>query len=141
MKHPRLLLAAPAAFAWLAALAQAQTATPPAAAPAAPAASTAASAPAPGKPPRRALPADKLRDSGSFPGELRPEEPAKPQIAVPLGRKPPAPSAAVSRAVQRDKASPGKVNDQLARCKGQAANADERAACDAEPVASEAKGR
>lgn len=140
MKLPRLLLlAAPLAFAFSLSLAQAQVTTPPNPAEAA---STAASAPPPGKPPRRALPADKLRDSASFPGELRPVEPARPQIAVPLGRKPRAPSPAVTQAVQRDKAaSPGKVNDQLARCKGQAANADERAACASEPAASDAKSR
>jgi len=64
--------------------------------------SPAASAPDSGRPVRRALTPEELRESASFPGELRPAGPATPQIRVPLGQKPPtrptSPTAAAARA-------------------------------------------
>jgi hypothetical protein len=110
--------------------------------PVAPAASG-ASAPAAAKPGKRPLTADELRESGTFPGDLRPEGPSegpvKPQIKVPLGKKPPAPSEAVASAVSRDTAaSPTKINDQVARCKGQS-TAQLRAACARQLAASDSR--
>jgi hypothetical protein len=94
---------------------------------AAPAAS-AASVPE-ARPARRPLSAEALRDSGTFPEDLQPDAP-KPQVRLPLGRKPPAPSAVAASGVTRDAAAgrPTKVNDDVARCKAQA-TAPAREAC------------
>ena len=141
MKPPSLVVAPSVAFilAFVLASAHGEVAQP-----VAPAASG-ASAPAPAKPGKRPLTAEELRESGNFPGESRPEGPTegpiKPQIKIPLGKKPPAPSETVASAVSRDiAASPTKVNDQVARCKGQS-TAQLRAACARQLAASDSQGR
>jgi hypothetical protein len=105
---------------------------PAASAPAGAAASTpsaAASSAKTAKALRRPLTPEEMRDSASFPGDLRPDGPPTPQIKVPLGRKPPPPSDAVASAARRDAAvSPSKIDDRVARCKGQP-TAEQRAAC------------
>lgn len=96
---------------------------------AAPAASTVSSSPA-AKAARRPLAGQELRDSAEFPRDLEPEAP-KPQIRVPLGRKPPVPATAASVAragTDTANAGGGKVNDGVARCKAQAAT-EAREAC------------
>ena len=100
-----------------------------------------ASAPAPAKPGKRPLTAEELRDSGSFPGELRPAGPNTPQINIPLGKKPPAPSDAAASAANQDAASsPGKIDDRVARCKA-LKGAAARAACTHDLAASDSQSR
>jgi hypothetical protein len=73
------------------------------------------------KPIPRPLSPTELRDSASQPGDLRPEDPIKPQISIPLGKKPPTGSKLVSRAEPRSPAaSAGGVNDASARCEAEA---------------------
>jgi hypothetical protein len=102
--------------------------------PAAPAASapdvgaSATQAPAAPRRAKRPLTAQELRDSASFPGDMRPEDMPPPQVTVPLGRKPPPPSPATAGAVADDAAAPGKIDDRVARCKA-LADVRERADC------------
>ena len=72
------------------------------------------------KPVPRPLTPTELRDSASTPGDLRPEDPIKPQISIPLGKGPPAGSKLVSREAPRNTAaSAGGVNDASARCEAE----------------------
>ncbi len=72
-----------------------------------------------------------LRESASPPGDLRPEDPVKPQISIPLGKKPAVPLAPEPRAQRRmgsASAAAGGINDASARCEAEVGNAA-RAAC------------
>lgn len=93
-------------------------------------------APRRAKPERRPLAPQELRDSASFPGEMRPEDMPPPQVTVPLGRKPPPPSPATAGAAAQDATAPGKIDDRVARCKA-LADVRERAACSRALSASE----
>jgi hypothetical protein len=73
-------------------------------------------------------PAEK-RDSAAVPGDVRPGEPVVPQLSIPLGRTPPAPTLSKAQQQRQQKAAAmGGVDDSLARCKAAAAPA-ERDAC------------
>ena len=88
--------------------------------PLAPVPTSGASAVPMAKPVPRPLTPAELRDSASTPGDLRPEDPVKPQISIPLGKGPPAGSKLVSRAAPRNAAAPaGGVNDASARCEAE----------------------
>jgi hypothetical protein len=104
------------------------------------AASAGPSAPRTAKPVKRPLTAQELRDSASFPGDMRPEDMPPPQVTVPLGRKPPPPSPAETEAAAQGAAAPGKIDDRIARCKG-LADARQRDACTRAAAASEPAGR
>ena len=80
----------------------------------------AASAPAPVKPgPRLQTPLEAL-DSATPPGELRPEHPVTPQVRIPLGKKPPAPSKSPPAAPRpASAASAGDIDEAAARCEAQ----------------------
>lgn len=103
-----------------------------------PAASAASDVAAPGSSRRvkRPLTAQELRESATFPGDLRPEDMPPPQVNLPLGRKPPPPSASDAAAAAQDAAVPGKIDDRVARCKAQA-DPRQRAACTRALAASE----
>jgi len=101
-------------------------------------AASGASAPVPTKPARRPLTSEEQRDLAQFPDGSQPERPAKPQVVVPFGRKPP-PDTAANAAAEGAAAAPGKVNDQVARCKA-LAGPQRQAACVHAPVASDAVG-
>ncbi len=78
--------------------------------------------------PRAMTPAEK-RDSATAPGGVRPEEPVVPQISIPLGKTPPAPTLSKAQQQRHDKAAAmGGVDDSVARCKA-AATPAERDAC------------
>lgn len=78
--------------------------------------------------PRAMTPAEK-RDSATVPGAVRPEEPVVPQISIPLGKTPPAPTLSKAQQQRQDKAAAmGGVDDSVARCKA-AATPAERDAC------------
>jgi len=78
--------------------------------------------------PRAMTPAEK-RDSASVPGDVRPEDPVVPQISIPLGKTPPAPSLSKAQQQRHEKTSAmGGVDDSVARCKA-AATPGERDAC------------
>ena len=85
---------------------------------------------------KRPLTAQELRESATFPGDLRPEDMPPPQVNLPLGRKPPPPSASDAAAAAQDAAVPGKIDDRVARCKAQA-DPRQRAACTRALAASE----
>jgi len=70
---------------------------------------------------RRNLSPQEQRESTYFPGEMRKDEPVTPQISIPVGRKPPTTATPTS-------SSPNKINDAVARCKGQT-TAQQREAC------------
>jgi hypothetical protein len=92
-------------------------------------AASAASSPAPVGP-RVMTPTEQRRnvDEASAP-DLRPDRPVVPQISVPLGRKPPVPAGAASRAPRSGAApTPGHIGDAAARCES-APDDLERAAC------------
>lgn len=118
---PRLALAGLACLAALcapsSALAQGQGQAP----------GTGASGPLlPARPGPKLLSPAETRDSASMPGEFRPEQPARPQINIPLGNTPP---AAASRPAQQ--AQPGSkagINDAVARCEAMVDEA-QRARC------------
>jgi hypothetical protein len=76
-----------------------------------------ASAPRASRPVKRPLTAEELRESSTFPGEMRPEDMPPPQVKVPLGRKPAPPSPAEAGAAAQDATMPGKIDDRVARCK------------------------
>ena len=93
----------------------------------------AASAPTPVKPVERPLSPTALRESASPPGDLRPEDPVKPQISIPFGKQPAAPLAPEPRAQRRigtasTAATAGGINDASARCEAELGDAA-RAAC------------
>ena len=94
----------------------------------APAPGPAASAPSPAKPPPRLMSPAETRDSATMPGELRPEQPAKPQINIPLGKSADAPARPAARAASRSKTGPAGINDAVARCEA-VVDASERAKC------------
>lgn len=95
---------------------------------AASAASSSASAPTTSKRVKRPLTAQELRESATFPGDMRPQDMPPPQVSVPLGRKPPPPSPAEAQEAAQDAGMPGKIDDRVARCKAQA-DPKQRAAC------------
>ena len=66
------------------------------------------------------------RDSATMPGELRPAEPAKPQINIPLGKSADTPARPAARAASRT--GPAGINDAVARCEAMA-DATERRKC------------
>lgn len=102
-----------------------------AAQPAATVAVQGASAPAVGKPVPRPLSPTELRESASPPGDLRPEDPVKPQISIALGKKPIPPLAPQPRAQRRigsASAVAGGINDASARCEAEVGEAA-RVAC------------
>ncbi|HEX5682607.1 MAG TPA: hypothetical protein VFY73_01120 [Ideonella sp.] len=133
MQSPRPLVSL--ALAVVTTLAQAQAVAPVAAS------GASAPAPAPTKPVRRALTPEELRNTATFPDELRPDGPIKPQVVVPLGRKPPPPTgAAASAAAQAGTTPAGKINDEVARCKARS-SPQMQAACGHEAAASAAPGR
>ena len=90
---------------------------------------------APAKAGPRLLSPAETRDSASMPGELRPDQPAKPQINIPLGKAaqvaPPAAPAASAAASRAQPGTTAGINDAVARCE---AIADEtlRARCRAD---------
>lgn len=105
----------------------AQTATATASAPPLPG----ASAPTASKPAPRPLSPTELRESATPPGDLRPEDPVRPQISIPFGKKPAASLAPEPRAQRRigsASASAGGINDASARCEAEA-DAQARFAC------------
>lgn len=98
----------------------------PASAPALPGASAPAAKPAP-----RPLSPNELRESASPPGDLRPENPVKPQISIPLGKKPVpslAPEPRAQRRIGSASAVTGGIDDASARCEAEVGDAA-RAAC------------
>lgn len=81
------------------------------------------------KPVPRALSPTELRESASTPGDLRPEDPIKPQINIPLGRKPAVSLPPEPRAQRRaGSAAAGGINDASARCEAET-EAQARIAC------------
>jgi hypothetical protein len=59
------------------------------------------------------------------PGDVRPEEPVVPQISIPLGKTPPAPTLSRAQQQRQDKAAAmGGVDDSVARCKAAKTPAD-----------------
>jgi hypothetical protein len=123
MKRHRLLVAG----CWPLLLAVTSYAAAPASAPAS-APTAAASAPRTAKPIPRPLTAQELRESSTFPGDMRPEDMPPAQVKVPLGRKPPPPSPAEAQAAEDSAAAPGKIDDRVVRCKA-LADARQRLAC------------
>lgn len=98
----------------------------PASAPALPSASAPASKPAP-----HPLSPSELRESATPPGDLRPENPVKPQINIPLGKKPVpalAPEPRAQRRIGSASAAAGGINDASARCEAEVGDAA-RVAC------------
>jgi hypothetical protein len=77
--------------------------------------------PATTKPGPRLLTPAETRDSATPPGDLRPERPVTPQISIPLGRAPPAPSKVPPRAMRS--ANPASaaagIDDAVARCEAE----------------------
>lgn len=94
------------------------------------ASAVAGAAPAPAKAVRRPLTPEEQRDTAQFPDGSPPDKPVLPQVVVPLGRKPPPPATAAA-------AAPGKINDEVARCKA-LTDPRHKAACVHAPPASEA---
>ena len=83
-----------------------------------------ASAPTVVKPMPRPLSPTELRESATPPGDLRPQEPVRPQINIPLGKKPVASLAPEPRAQRRigstsASAAAGGINDASARCEAE----------------------
>jgi len=91
--------------------ASAQTETP------APAAG--ASAPLGAKSRPRPLTPTELRESATPPGDMRPQEKVTPQLSIPLGKTPPAPSKPKLRAARPGTAASGGIDDAVARCEAQ----------------------
>jgi len=106
----------------------AQTATSSASAPSLPS----ASAPVASKPTPRPLSPTELRESATPPGDLRPEDPVRPQISIPFGKKPAASLAPEPRAQRRigsvSASAAGGINDASARCEAEA-DAQARVTC------------
>jgi hypothetical protein len=125
MKNTSVLSAMLGIVCW-ASLSAADAATP-STPPAPGTAASAASAVAPGQTRReRASPAQspavRAAQGAVTPGELRPENPVVPQIAVPLRRPRDVPGSG------RAGSAPGAIDDSAARCRA-ASNDRERAAC------------
>jgi hypothetical protein len=98
---------------------------------AATAAAPGASAPTLDKAAPRPLSPTALRESASPPGDLRPEDPVKPQISIPFGKKPVPALAPEPRAQRRIGSASGVasgINEDSARCEAEVGNT-ERAAC------------
>ena len=77
----------------------------------------AASAPRTAKPSPRPLTPAELRESASSPADERPAGAVTPQISIPLGKHPPAPSMPFSRAARRSAAASSVgIDDAAARC-------------------------
>jgi hypothetical protein len=112
---------------WVAvAAAQAQV---PARVPAPLAAPAASAPPVANKAKARGLTPAERRDSAVVPGDVRPEDPVVPQISIPIGKTPPAPTLSKAQQQRQDKAAAmGGVDDSVARCKA-AATPAERDAC------------
>ena len=128
--HP-LVYPVAAALLALAGLAASAQGNAPAQAPAASAPSPAKPPPrlmSPAKPPPRLMSPAETRDSATMPGEFRPEQPAKPQINIPLGKSADAPARPAARAASRSKTGPAGINDAVARCEA-VVDASERAKC------------
>ena len=110
--------------AWLiSSIAQTATATAPAV--------PEASAPSAGKPVPRPLGPAELRESATAPGDLRPEDPVRPQINIPLGKQPKpslAPEPRAQRRIGSASAASGGINDASARCEAEA-DSQARLAC------------
>jgi hypothetical protein len=123
----------------LALLAEAANAAAPASAPASSPAGS-ATAPRSSKPVKRPLNSEELRESATFPGDMRPEDMPPPQVTVPLGRKPPPPSPAEASEAAQGAAMPGKIDDRVARCKAMA-DPRQRVACTRAVAASDAAHR
>lgn len=85
-----------------------------------------ASAPRVAKPPPRLMSPAETRDSATMPGELRPDQPAKPQINIPFGKSADAPPKPAARGASRT--GPAGINDAVARCEAMA-DATERTKC------------
>ena len=85
--------------------------------PAAPLPLAAASAPTAPLPGPRLLTPAQSRDRAAPPGDLRLEHPVTPQIRIPLGKTPPAPSKPAPHAVRQSPVAPaGGIDDAAARC-------------------------
>ena len=94
-------------------------------------AQTATAPPLPAASAPRLLSPSALRESASPPGDLRPEDPVKPQISIPFGKKPATPMVPEPSAQRRTgstAAAAGGINDASARCEAEIGDA-ERAAC------------
>ena len=90
--------------------------------------SAASAAPAGKSGPRLMTPAES-RNSASPPGDLRPERPVTPQVKIPFGKAPPAPSQTPSRATRPGSAaSAGGIDDAAVRCEAEP-DARSRATC------------
>ena len=89
-----------------------------------------ASAPTTIKPAPRPLSPTELRESATPPGDLRPQDPVRPQINIPLGKKPAlAPEPRAQRRIgSASAAAGGGVNDASARCEAEA-DTQARLAC------------
>lgn len=88
-----------------------------------------ASAPSAANGSRLQSPAEKREsaDAVSAP-DLRPDRPVVPQITVPLGRTPPAPTPSASKPRSGAAAPPGQIGDAAARCESMPGD-QERATC------------
>ena len=110
--------------AWLiSSIAQTATATAPAV--------PEASAPSAGKPAPRPLGPAELRESATTPGDLRPEDPVRPQINIPLGKQPKSsltPEPRAQRRIGSASAANGGINDASARCEAEV-DSQARLAC------------
>ena len=80
-----------------------------------------ASAPTAAKPAPRPLSPTELRESATPPGDLRPEDPVRPQISIPFGKKPAlAPEPRAQRRIgSASAAAAGGINDASARCEAE----------------------
>jgi hypothetical protein len=88
-----------------------------------------ASAPTVAKPLPRPLSPNELRDSATAPGDLRPEDPVRPQISIPFGKKPAlAPEPRAQRRTGSASATAGGIDDASARCEAEA-DTQARLAC------------
>ena len=89
-----------------------------------------ASAPTAVKPAPRPLSPKELRESASPPGDLRPEDPVRPQISIPFGKKPAlAPEPRAQRRIgSASAAAAGGIDDASARCEAEV-NIQARLSC------------
>ena len=83
---------------------------------AASAASAPASSPTAASPGRRVLTPAEKRETSSMPGDLRPEDPVKPQIVLPLRKEA---SSATPPSARRSASASGGIDDAAARCEAQ----------------------
>jgi hypothetical protein len=88
-----------------------------------------ASTPAANQPAPRPLSPTALRESATPPGDLRPEDPVRPQISIPFGKRPAlAPEPRAQRRIGSASAAAGGINDASARCEAEA-ESQARLAC------------